>query len=357
MIFSEAVTSVTREKIVPRVYDQVTKGSPTLMVLLQQAAEWNSGTEYDFPIQYQDSTNGGNTGIADRLDTDRQNTRTKARFTAKMTYKPVVVADIEIVLNQGDERVVDLLQVEFDTQAKSLCTLMAQNLYTGNGTGDDWDSIDNAADDGTNYATYGMLSRTTYTAWKGYYLASVGALTLAKLATGYDAVTIGTDEPTHIITTKSLWSVYESLLTPTVRAGYNQGGYPKMNAFGMVSNAEALAGQQGFGVLFFRGTAIVKDEQVPSGRLYYMNTTDGYFGFKGIDLSGTDRNIRTVNFKKRDLGVPTGVPGRVPSTRGFNFRDLMSPVDQLAEVGHVIYAGNFVATECRLQGQLRGVTA
>ena len=77
MIFSEAVTTVTREKIVPRVYDQVTKGSPTLMVLLQNAEEWNSGTEYDFPIQYTDTTNGGNIGIADKLDTNRQNTRVK----------------------------------------------------------------------------------------------------------------------------------------------------------------------------------------------------------------------------------------------------------------------------------------
>ena len=71
-------------------------------------------------------------------------------------------------------------------------TLMAQNLYTGNGTGNDWDSLANAASDSTLYATYGSLSRSTYTVWNGYYLASTGALTLAKLATADDAVTIGT---------------------------------------------------------------------------------------------------------------------------------------------------------------------
>ena len=354
MTFSAAVTSVTREKIVPRIFDQITKGSPLLMKLLQTAEEWRSGYRYDFPIQYVDTTNGGNTGVADKLDTDRQNTRVKAAFDPKMAYKPVVLADIELALNKGDERVIDLFTAEFDTQGKSLTTLMAQNLYSGNGTGNEWDSLDNAADDGSNYPTYGSLSRTTYTAWEGYYLASVGALTLAKLATGYDAVEIGQDAPDVIVTTKSLWSVYESLLTPTVRAGYNTSGYPQMNSFGMVSQAEALQGQAGFGVLFFRGTPIVKDEQVPSGRVYFVNTE--YFGFKGIDLSGTEANIRTVNFKSANKGVPAGVPGRIPSTRGFNFRDLMSPVDQLAEVGHLIYAGNFIATQPRLQGQLRNVT-
>ena len=195
MTFSEAVTSVTREYIVPKVYDTISKGSPTLMKLLQNAKSWKTGYEYDVIIKYQDSTNGGNTGVADKLDTDRQNVRTKMLFQPKMAYKPVVVADIETTLNMGDEQVVDLLEAEFDSQAQSLIQLMGGNLFTGTGVGNNWDSIANAADDGTNYSTYGGKSRTTYPSLDGYYLASAGALTLAKMATAYDAVEIGTDAP------------------------------------------------------------------------------------------------------------------------------------------------------------------
>lgn len=350
MIFSEAVTSVTRTYIVPKVYDTISKGSPVLMKLLQNAKSWKSGVSYEVIIKYQDTTNGGNTGIADKLDTDRQNVRTKMTFQPKMAYKPVVIANIEQTLNQGDEQVVDLLEAEFDSQAQSLMQVMASNLYTGTGSGNNWDSIYNAADDGTNFPTYGGLSRTTYPSIRGYYLAAAGSLTLAKMATAYDAVTVGMDTPDIIATTKALWSTYESLLTPTVRAGYTQNGYPKMNAFGMLPRAEGLAGQQGFDVLFFRGTPIVKDEQVPSGKMFFINTN--YFGFKGINVAG----LKQVNFKKLSDGVPLGVPGRVPSTRGFNFRDMMSPVDQLAEVGHLIYAGNFISENPRLQGQMTGLS-
>ena len=130
MIFSEAVTSVTRTYIVPKVYDTISKGSPVLMKLLQTAKSWKTGTAYEVIIKYQDSTNGGNTGIADRLDTDRQNVRTRMTFAPKMTYKPVVIADIEQTLNDGDEKVVDLLEAEFDSQAQSLVQLMSSNLYT-----------------------------------------------------------------------------------------------------------------------------------------------------------------------------------------------------------------------------------
>lgn len=352
MIFNAAVTTTTREFILKKVFDQVTTGTPGLMTFLQKPREWKSGTTFDFPIKYQDTTNGGNMGIADRLDTNRQNVRVKPSFNLKAANKPVVVAIAETTANMGDEQIVDLLDTEFDSQGQSLMTLMAQNLYTGNGTGNDWDSLSNAAADSTLFATYGSLSRSTYTAWSGYYLPSAGALTLAKLATADDAVTIGVDSPDLALTTKAIWSTYESLLTPSVRANFSTSGYPRMNAWGGVPASPGLGGQQGFVYLTFRGTPIAKDEQVPSGKFFLVNTKG--FGFVGFNYE--DENIMTANFKQTSDAVPSGVPGNVKSTRGFQFRKMMSPVDQLTKVGYLIYAGNFIATMPRLQGQMSGVS-
>lgn len=352
MIFNQAVTTTTREYILKKVYDQVTTGTPGLMTFLQKPLdEWTTGTSFKFAIKYQDTTNGGNMGIADRLDTDRQNVRVQANFNLKASNKPVVVAIAETTANMGDEQIVDLLDTEFDSQAQSLMTLLAQNLYTGNGTGNDWDSLANAAADTTNFATYGDLSRNTYPTWNGYYLAATGALTLAKLATADDAVTIGVDSPDLALTTKAIWSTYESLLTPTVRANFSTSGYPRMNAWGGVPVSAGLGGTQGFVYLTFRGTPIAKDEQVPTGKFFFVNTKG--FGFVGFNYQ--DENIMTANFKQTSDAVPSGVPGNVKSTRGFQFRKMMSPVDQLTKVGYLIYAGNFIAVEPRLQGQLAAV--
>lgn len=352
MIFNQAVTTTTREYILKKVYDQVTTGTPGLMTFLQKPKEWTTGTSYKFPIKYQDTTNGGNMGIADRLDTDRQNVRVFAEFNLKAANKPVVVAIAETTANMGDEQIVNLLDTEFDSQGQSLMNLMAQNLYTGNGTGNDWDSLANAASDSTLYATYGSLSRTTYPVFSGYYLASTGALTLAKLATADDAVTIGVDSPDLALTTKAIWSTYESLLTPSVRANFSTSGYPRMNAWGGVPATQGLGGQQGFVYLTFRGTPIAKDEQVPSGKFFLVNTKG--FGFVGFDYE--DDNIMKANFRQTSDAVPSGVPGNVKSTRGFQFRKMMSPVDQLTKVGYLLYAGNFVATSPRLNGTLSSVS-
>lgn len=354
MIFNAAVTTTTREFIVPKVFDQVTTGTPGLMTFLQRQTlkEWTTGTTYKFAIKYQDTTNGGNMGIADKLDTDRQNVRVSAEFNLKAANKPVVVAIAETTVNMGDEQIVDLLDTEFDSQGQSLMNVMAQNLYTGNGTGNDWDSLKNAAADSTLFATYGGLSRSTYSSFSGYYLASTGALTLAKLATADDAVTIGVDSPDLAFTTKAIWSTYESLLTPSVRANFSTTGYPKMNAWGGVPATPGQGGSQGFVYLTFRGTPIAKDEQVPSGLFYFVNSKG--FGFTGFDYK--DPNIMDANFRQTTDAVPAGVPGNVKSTRGFQFRKMMQPVDQLTNVGYLIYAGNFIAVEPRLQGQLAGAS-
>lgn len=352
MQFDSAVTTTTRTYIIPKVFDQVTKGSPSLMKTLRTAGSWKTGTKYEFPIKVNDTTNGGWTGVANQLDTDRQNVRTTASFEPKMVYKPVVAADIELTLNQGSERIVDLLSTEYDSQAQSLITLMGQGLFTGTGSGNLPDSILNSADDGGAFSTYGGVSRTSYPSWAGYDLQSAGALTLAKMATFYDAIEIGTEKPDWIVTTKALWSVYESLLTPTVRAGYTQNGFPRMDEYGVVPGAQGMYGQQGFECLWFRGTPVVKDEQVQSGAMFGWNSK--YFGWKGIDIKAT--GVSQLNFKQSNDGVPSGVPGRVPSTKGFNFREMMNPVDQFAQVGYVFYAGNFISEQPRLTGGMFGLS-
>jgi hypothetical protein len=322
------------------------------MTFLQTAKEWKTGTSYQFAIKFRDTNNGGNMGIADTLDTDRENVRVRASFNLKAANKPVVVAIAETTANMGDEQIVDLLETEFDSQAQSLGVLLAQNLYTGNGAGNDWDSIAGCASDSTLFANYGGLARSTYPTFSGYYQASTGALTLAKLATAHDATTVGIDSPNMMFTTKSIWSTYESLLTPSVRANFSTSGYPKMNAFGGVSSTAPLGAQQGFEYLSFRGTPMARDEQVPSGKVFLVNTKA--FGFVGFDYK--DENIMSANFKKTSDAVPSGVPGNVKFTRGLQFRKMMSPTNQLTKVGYLLASGNFIGTNPRLTGTMSATT-
>lgn len=354
---NDQVGSITRTKILPEVFDQVSIGSPLLMHTLKAATSWDSGKQLEVPVKIAKSTTGGGFSIGSTLPTDRQTNRKVMTFDMSLWEKPVVLDDIEVFLNKGVEQVVNAIDAEVHSMAADLMDDMADQVYGGTGSGVDFESIDTAADDGTNYGTYGDLSRTTYASLDGYYLASAGALTLGKMATAFDGTERGDDSPTKVYTTKTLWSAYEDLNTPTVTANYNA---QVMTADGAVGSAIALQGHQGFQFLTFRGAAVFKDEACPSGRMYFVNDRAkgrfNNFGAVMADLSSLGDEYKTVNFKSTD-GAAKGTFGSRVAPRGFNFRDLMSPTNQLAKVGYLIMAGQFVATQPNLQGQMRGLTA
>ncbi len=348
MDFSDAVKTVTRETIVPMVSDTILEGNVFTLRTLGNARAWRSGYRYDIPIKYKKSTEGGIVGLGGTLDTDRQETRIKMQFQPQRIHKPVVVDDIELAVNQGDERVLELLAVEMDSIAQDLLDDVGTYLYTGTAaTGNSFDSILNAADDSTNFGTYGAQARGTYASIKGYYAASIGALAIADLSTGYDAVEIGGVGPSLIVSTPTSWSAYEALLQPTVRAGYQTSGFPQVTRTGTVSGTNTLSGGDiGFNALWYRGTPFVKDEKCTAQKLFMLREKN--FFWAGLDLPGYEK----FNTSEKNIEGPQALP--IP--KGFNWSGMIRSPNQPAEVGHMYLVGNWMSDDPRRCGQLTGIT-
>lgn len=332
-----------------KVFDTVLEGNVGLLRVLGNAKPWRSGYRYDVPIKYKKSTVGGLVPIGGTLDTDRQETRIKLQFEPQRIHKPVVVDDIEQAVNQGDERILELVATESDSIAQDLSDDIGTYFYTGTGAGSgaaSFDSILNAADDSTNFGTYGGQARGTYGTIKGYYAASIGALALSDLATGYNSVKKGADNPTMILTTPSVWTDYENLLQPTVRAGYQMTGYPQVTRTGIVPSRQGLRGDIGFDSVWYRGTPMIADDKCTAQKLFLVN--EKYFFFVGIDLPGYQK----FNTSEQNVQGPQAFP--IP--RGFNWSGMLRSTSQPAEVGHLYYVGNFISPDPRRQGQLTDIT-
>lgn len=346
MQFTDVVKTVTREVIVPKVYDTILKGNVGLLRLMGNAKVWGSGFRMDVPVKFQKSTVGGLVGLGGSLDTSRSNTRVKMQFDPKRRHKPVLIDDIESQLNKGDEQVLMLLATEMDSVAQDLLDDAGSDLYGGTGSGNQFDSIENAADDATNYSTYGGLARSTYSSLNGYLATSVGALALSDLSTAHNAVKLGSDKPTVILADVTSWTAYEGLLTPTVRAGYDANGFPQVTRTGDVPSRRALGGDIGFDAIWYRGTPVVEDEKCPSGQMKFLN--ERYFAFHGIDIDGYEK----INIKADNVDGPQSIP--VP--RGFNWSGLLRSINQPAQVGHLYVIGNYVAFDPRRAGSVEGIT-
>lgn len=349
MEFSGTVTTLTREVIVKKVYDTVLNGNVGLLRILGNTKPWKSGYRYDIPVKHAVSTVGGIVPVGGTLDTDRQETRIKMQFEPQRIHKPVVVDDIELAVNQGDERVLELLATEMDSIAQDLTDDLGGYFYGGTGAGSgasSFDSILNAADDSTNFGTYGAQTRSVYTTLKGYYAASIGAIALSDLSTAHDGVTVGSESPTLILTTPTIWSAYEAQLQPTVRAGYQMNGYPQVTKRGAVSGKAGLRGDIGFDGLWYRGTPMAKDQKCTSQKLFMINEKSFYFA--GMDLPGYQK----FNTSESNIEGPQSMS--IP--RGYNWSGMLRSTNQPAEVGHLYYVGNFMSPDPRRQGQLTGIT-
>ena len=184
--------------------------------------------------------------------------------------------------------------------------------------------------------------------------ASGGTLTLAKLGALTDAVSSGSAKfHTNLFaTTKSVWTYYEQLLTPTVREQYSMTGMPSIGATGGMTQGSGLQGQGGFVALSFRGVPMAKDEKCTTGNMYALN--ENYLDFYGWDAKGEEGYTSVALGSSQIDGVYEESP--MSTFHGFNWSGLRSSLNQFGTIGELNQLGNLTSWSPKRQGVLTGVT-
>jgi len=316
----DQLTSITREKVLPKIEDQIGKDHPILGRLWSSIKLWNGGTTLEIPVKYRHNSQGGSYSGLDVLSTGQEQTRTRAKFSVKQIYQPIVLSNIELAKN-GGEAVADLMDTEMEEARESLTDKFCTQLFsdgTGNGSKDLTGFKAAVGNDGTAAANYGDIVLGTYTWFKGNYTASVGSLMLSDLATMYDSCKSGQDAPSIIVTTELLWTAYEALLQPQVRFQSEASGYNSVDG--------------GMKALSFRGVPIIADEYCTTGDMYFIN----------------EKYLKLYYMKHPKF--PT-------DAKGFAVTPLRDPVNQDGQVGFIFWYGQLVNSNPRRSGRLTGVTA
>jgi hypothetical protein len=315
----DQLTSITREKVLPRIEDQIGEDHPFLGRLWDNMKLWNGGRRLEIPVKYKHNSQGGSYSGLDVLDTGQEQTRTRAYFNIKQIYQPIVIANIDLAKNGGEGQVADLMEAEMEEAKESLTDKLCTQLFsdgTGNG-GKDITGLKAAIQDGTVSASYGDITLATYTWFKANYTASVGSLQLSDMATMFDSCASGSDTPSIIVTTKTIRSAYEALLQAQVRFTMTDG---KVAADGGITD------------LAFRTVPVIADEYCTSGDMYFIN-----------------EKYLTLYYMKHPK-FPT-------DKKGFAMSPMREPVDQDGEVAFIFSYLQLVNRQPRKSGRLAGVTA
>lgn len=333
------VTSITNTRIMPNIVENYLLGNVLTMRLMRdRTRDWNGGVQHSVPVNIQNYTAVGSFSGFDQLPTAQQNTRQNALYQPSEEAGLITLSGIQQAINKGEAAAVDLVAAESKKAADYLRNNMAAQLYS-DGTGNsnkDIVGLTAIADDGTNVVTYAGLSRNTNTTWKGNYTSQSGAIALSDVASDIDSATKDSnDGPTLIVTTQAIYSYLEALYTPTVQNVFQTDNY-RVGADGIfkVGANGILGGNQGFRALLYRGIPIVADQQCPTGKMFTLNENHLYF-----------------------VKIEYGPQIATAVKDGFQFTGFRNPVNQVAMVGYMLWAGQFVCDSPRTQAQRVSITA
>lgn len=307
-----------------------------------------------FPIKWQGNTTGTSFAGFDTFSTAATDNLINLEFVPKFYQITISLPLDEVWVNNSEEKVIDLMSLSCQMSAQDMADQIGTIFYS-DGTGNsskDFLGLGAIVDDGTNVATYGTLSRTTYTTIKGTLTSSSGTLTLAKMDTLYNAVTSGTQRPTCGFAPEAVFSLYGQLLQPQERINKDvqqiktRGNYGKAGT-GYYSGT-------GFTGLYFKGFPILGDEKATSGALYFIN--EDYLDFYALspEKASSAGLAEPIKFKSVDI---EGNDYSEVMGLGFCWSGWIKPTNSASVVGHVYLGGELIGYDPKRNGQLTVITS
>ncbi len=317
MNFGDKITTITQDRIIPAVIDNILNGNVLTMRMMsgqRPATSWGNtggGETLKIPIKFQKSTSGDWYQHWDTFNVSQTVVRVLAQYNHKSMYYSVPLSGAQLGVNKGPTRVLQLLTTEMESVAQDMLDTFGTGLYSdGTGTSNkQLTGLQAAVDDGNNVATYAGLARGTYTTWVSDLDSSSNAITRAELAASFEAAKIGNDTPTIGVTTPAIWNTIEGLAMGTINFNNPQGTAGLAREYGSLGRQgvkRGLSGELGYTTLFFRGVPIVSDEKCTAGYFYFLNENHiGLATWPYPDGMGYTTKSNYFGFAWTGLKVPT----------------------------------------------------
>lgn len=340
MQFTQRTLSITQDKIVPKVYDNFLSDNFSTFRFIGNGKKW-VGETLKFPVKIAKNTQGGSFSGMDQHGVDAVETRETMSYELKAYEIPVAIPGLDRLVNATEAQVINLIKTEMESSAQDGLDDVGDMVWgdgTGNG-GKDFEGFGNIIDD---TVAVGNLSRSSFPSLASYVLGYGGTMTLVKLATQFSQASAGSSQkqkPTVLLSDETVWNLYESLLSPTVRANYEATGLPVVtrSSRGAIPAAQ-LKGAMGYTSLIYRGVPWIADEKATSQSVAMVN--ENYLDWYGIN----DPEMTQPNFGEAIDGVLDEIPSKYS---GLNWSGLMKPINQYGTIGHIYLFGNLVTSQPR----------
>lgn len=240
-----------------------------------------------------------------------QDNVTLAQYEFRQIIASITISNMELLQNQqSDTRIANLLDEKVDDAFTKARDFMSSNGIYSDGTAAGNNQITGLQAIVSTTGTLAQIARGTETYWQSNSTTtgSFAVNGLKNMATAYNTITRGSRRPDIVLTTPTVYEFYENNVVDAKRYTTSESADASFQAF------------------LFKGVPMIFDRDVPSGKMYFLNSNVVYWvSMKGAEMAVTPFEPATVN-------------------------------GQLARVALIHIVGNLVSTEPRMLHELTGVT-
>lgn len=306
--------------------------------ILGNTKKWD-GSQMNFPIKYQKGVASVAFNGFDQLPTSQQPVSVNMNFFPTFVATNVALSGTDLSINDTPKQTIKLAKVMMESRAQDAADDIG-TFFQGDGSsfgGKAPMGLAGIVDNGTTLATFGGLSRATYTGLNATVTASSGTISLLKIRQLANSVTDGKVRPNMALTTYTVWANIEQLLQTFQR-----------NTYSDFSNMDAGAGYKSSG-LIWDGLVIFRDKKVAAGLFYLLNTD--YLKFYGLKwYKGTPVSLKSESIKGNIYEYDPA-----NATKAFTWTNWIEAYNQGAVNGFMIMGGQLICTNPQRNGVLSGI--
>ena len=259
----DEILSTTLRNYVPKLTDNIFSARPLFYALTngQTIRRISGGAKIVVPVIYGTNSTAGSYSGTDTISTTAQTGISAAEYDWRQYAATVTINGMEEAKNNGEAQIIDLLEGKiFQTQETIIENM--NTMFWGDGTGNggkDMNGLNKLV--GTGLTVGGIDATDADNSWwrstlrNGPLDAGAGVLSQAAMATVYNTVSVGNDQPTIIITDQDEYEAYEALLE------------------GQIRYTDTDVADGGFQNLLFKGAPVTFDSDSNlDGKMFFLNT-------------------------------------------------------------------------------------
>ena len=291
--------------VIPKMYDNIFDSNPALARAKKNFyRSLDGGEKIMIPLGYASTTASGWFEGADTLSTTDNEQITAAAYDWKHIYANVTITRADELKNSGSAAILSLVKNKVKMAEKTLADSLGTGIFNAGSTAK---AIVGLAAICNTSSTVGGMSQSTYSWWASNLDSSTTVLSLAAIQAEHTNATVDNEKPSCIFTTRSLYDLFYSLLTPQQRF------------------QDSDSARAGFTSLLFNGLPVLPDSHCPAGDWIGINEDHLHLFYH------KDNNMKFSGFQ--------------------------TPINQAVKSAKIFWSGALGSSNNRLHYRLSAITA